>query len=214
MRHRKAFTIVELLVVIGIITVLIAILLPVLNKAREQARMVVCASNERQIYQAMCLYAADNRGILPIPSFPDWPRFPNVAFQMDGPGVYNYTDGTLWPYIRGGPDVRQKLFLCPSDGPDRGVHLGDNPPDAPGLTRNYSYNFNGHLTGPQTGAPVMTDHGMIPAYIGVKLAQIKGADHKLLVLEADDPEEGLNYLATGTSDSQHLFVSLLTLQRY
>ena len=105
MRPRKAFTLVELLVVIGIIAVLISILLPALNRAREQARVVVCASNERQIYIAMCLYASVNRGILPIPAAADWPKFPNVAMQIDGYGLYNYTNGTLWPYIPGGPDI-------------------------------------------------------------------------------------------------------------
>lgn len=214
MRHRNAFTIVELLVVIGIITVLIAILLPVLNKAREQARMVVCASNERQIYQFMCMYAADNRGTLPIPGDVDSPKYPNSAFQMDGYGLYNYTEGTLWPYISGGPDFRQRLFLCPSDGPDRGVHLGDTTVDAPGLTRNYSYNFNSHLAGPTTGAPVLTDHGMLPAHIGVKLSQIKGADHKLLVLEADDPESSLDSIAGESSDGQIRFISLLSHRHF
>ena len=218
MRRLRAFTIVELLVVIGIITVLIAILLPALKNAREQARVVVCASNERQIYQFMCLYAADNRGVLPIPSFPEptWPRYPNVAFRMDGYGLYNYAEGTLWPYIRGGPDVRQRLFLCPSDGPDRGVHLGTTTVGAPGLTRNYSYNFNEHLTGTPTGAPVMTDHGMIPSWTGIKLPQIKGADHKLLVLEADDPEGGFTPISTVNvgSDGQIQFVSLLSHRHF
>ena len=68
MRCRKAFTLAELLVVIGIISLLIAILLPALGRAYEQARIVRCASNERQIYYAMVMYAQDNRGILPIPS--------------------------------------------------------------------------------------------------------------------------------------------------
>ena len=63
--YRKGFTLVELLVVIGIIALLISILLPSLNKAREAARRVKCLSNMRQIALAMNMFTQDNNGLMP-----------------------------------------------------------------------------------------------------------------------------------------------------
>jgi len=86
-RTYRAFTLVELLVVIGIISVLISILLPALNRAREQANLVACESNLRQIGQMLDTYAAEHNG---------W--FTYGIGQIKG-GFYDYGDG-IWstPY--------------------------------------------------------------------------------------------------------------------
>ena len=64
-RCRAAFTLVELLVVIGIIAALIALLLPALRKAREAANQVKCMSNMRQICQATISFAGEHKGLMP-----------------------------------------------------------------------------------------------------------------------------------------------------
>ena len=60
MRKRKGFTLIELLVVIAIIALLVSILLPSLNRARELAKRAICASNLHSIGQAFALYQGEN----------------------------------------------------------------------------------------------------------------------------------------------------------
>ena len=88
-KRRRGFTLVELLVVIGIIALLISILLPALSKARYQATLVDCASNLRQIGIATAAYAADNRGALPS-HFREFGTG-QYDFYGSGTGNYNYT---------------------------------------------------------------------------------------------------------------------------
>jgi prepilin-type N-terminal cleavage/methylation domain-containing protein/prepilin-type processing-associated H-X9-DG protein len=81
MSRKKGFTLVELLVVIGIIALLIAILLPALNAARQQAQLIQCASNIKQLTQATMLFAQAHTSVNPhCPTVSDdwWTHVPNA----------------------------------------------------------------------------------------------------------------------------------------
>ena len=204
----SAFTLVELLVVIGIISVLISILLPVLHKVREQANTVVCASNQRQILQSMFLYSADNKGWLPRPVGNDligkefYKRYSYSAILMDDVSHYDYvTPGALLRYISRDVQIRERIFSCPSDGPERygpgGWTLAGGPP-GPNFKkpRNFSYNFN---TSSARGV--------------AKINQIHHPANKVLVVEEEYPygsTASISGIGMPDATGRYLYVLLST----
>lgn len=125
---RQAFTLVELLVVIGIIALLISILLPAMGRARAQAQSVSCLANLRSIGQSINLYAAANRGSLPYGYWDgigpdgveqgagnnssDW----QLLLMSGALGKGGSTYGT-----QSGADASklQQMFVCPSASTER-----------------------------------------------------------------------------------------------
>ena len=199
-RHRPAFSLVELLVVIGIVAVLLALLLPLLGGMRESARRTACLSNLRQIGMALGAYADDSRGFLPYSGTyaevhpEDW--FWWQPSRLRDCGRYG-----IGPYLQlAAPEPA--VMRCPSDD------TASRPVTYTPEKYHFSYVMNWLIA---SGGPDRGPYGTnldVPGEATNKLTRVRGASTKVLAYEEEaqtiDDATGVTWVPPGVDAGLNL----------
>ena len=185
--RRIGFTLVELLVVIGIIALLISILIPVLGRARDQANKTACLSNIRQIGIAFRMYALNNKDWCPWGARLDNPGGADLPADWihwrSGINNQGLASSAIAPYLGGAGPGLEQVLRCPSD------RLNDRISASTGQYRyNYSMNMyyeprKGFYGGSQTDS--------------VRFSTTRNASEKILLAEENEKTINDGFWAPG-----------------
>jgi prepilin-type N-terminal cleavage/methylation domain-containing protein/prepilin-type processing-associated H-X9-DG protein len=208
---QAGFTLVELLVVIGIIALLIAILLPTLSKARAQGQWAKCMSNMKQCATAVIQYTAEYKGYFPwrasgqqgtrpdpskgaadFPGVNDWIHWQDTTEGYTGSPAVNINDSAIAPYLTARDEKLREIFRCPSDeveGHEKRATYGRYA---------YSYSLNERVT-IIDGIPIGNSTDANNLWQDRKITQVRRNSEKMMLIEEANPRDG-RWLAGGVTN--------------
>ncbi|MBC7782780.1 MAG: prepilin-type N-terminal cleavage/methylation domain-containing protein [Burkholderiales bacterium] len=153
---KRGFTLVELLVVIGIIALLISILLPAMNRAREGAKRSMCLSNLRQVHQAFVFYALDYKDQVPLGY--------RVGKQYNSM-IYSGTSKkpVLFGWLYANRLIRDpRVYFCPSERNEKMIYGTPlNPWVTEPIGTSTANTFSGYGSRPEVILPDLPDPGTV-----------------------------------------------------
>lgn len=229
---KRGFTLVELLVVIGIIALLISILLPALQKAKESANTVKCASQMKQIMLAMIMYTGDHKGQFALP--------PSIGNTYPGPtgtdqlsnnqrslayymntdtstggasvGVIRYDVGAFWPYLSRGANKQAanataglgSLKAVMNCPSDNDYIRSSNTGGASAVNNAVPRNYTYSWN-----VLIRPDYPSVAAPsadAAPKITQVRNSSMKILLLEEAGPNDGVCWIAAKDLDDTPAFL--------
>jgi prepilin-type N-terminal cleavage/methylation domain-containing protein len=184
MNLKRAFTLLELLVVIAVIAILVALMFPSVNRAEARARRTICMSHLRQISVGIRMYSEDSRDAAPSAEI--------AATSTNHLPLYAGYKQLMKSYVglKGASSAQDKVFACPADNffpsfvfanDTNSIYLRTSLHDDPVFDYS-SYAFNGGDNATRTFGG--TNHFSLPGLTGVKLSSVKNAARTVLVAEA------------------------------
>ena len=184
-RSRRAFTLVELLVVMAIIAVLVSMLFPTFQTIKEQGRMIICQGNLKALHQAFMAYAQDHKGQFARNTAGGAQNYDghlssgwiNGNQTTGSNSIQGITSGTIFPYVN---DI--KVFVCPSAA---------LTPDTKGNKYVRSYSLSDCLGFPRTttimyNGIVNDDTGNTTFYRAESFNQVARPSQTLMLVESND----------------------------